>query len=146
MDENEKEKNREAEELTGKNVAFYETFLSAWVENRMEVDKQLLTLSSLAIGLLMTFKLGTVTELVLWLVSGGLFLITIVVVLCVFRNNTKYIECLISDDDENKKKAVEKSLQTLTAWAFVMFILAIASTFVLALIKSGFVITKATGG
>lgn len=40
------------QEEQDKRVAFYQTFLTAWVENRMEMDKQILTLSSLAIGFL----------------------------------------------------------------------------------------------
>jgi len=139
---------REAQELMEKNIAFYGTFLNAWVENRMETDKQLLTLSSLAIGLLMIFydKLHTTTELVLWLAAGVLFILTIILVLCIFRSNSKYIECLIVDDDQHRKQAVEKSLQTMTACAFGMFIVGIIFTFALAIVKSGFVIMKASGG
>jgi ABC-type multidrug transport system permease subunit len=143
-----KNKDLEQQEYMQKDVAFYQTFLTAWVENRMEVDKQLLTLSSLAVGLLMMFydKLKDTTELTLWLIAGALFIATIILVLFVFRNNTKYIECLISNEDEEKKKAVEKKLQAQTVCAFWMFILAVISTFALAIIKSGFVITKIHGG
>lgn len=142
------EKEREAQEISDKNVAFYQTFLNAWVENRMEVDKQLLMLSSLAIGLLMFFydKLQTPTEFVLWLLAGILFILTIIVVLCVFRCNSKYIRCLIRDDNQPEKQASEKSLQVMTACAFGMFIVAIMLAFALAIVKSGFIIMKAQGG
>lgn len=142
------EKERAAQEFSEKSVAFYTTFLSAWVENRMETDKQLVTLSSLAIGLLMFFydKLHTTTELVLWLSAGALFILTIIVVLCIFRNNGKYIESLILDDNQPQKQSVEKSLQTMTACAFGMFIVGIILTFSLAIVKSGFVIMKTQGG
>lgn len=52
MSENELAK----QELMEKHVAFYQTFLSAWTASRMEKDKQVLTLSALAIGLLTTFR------------------------------------------------------------------------------------------
>ena len=144
----EEAKKLEEQSLMQKDVAFYQTFLSAWVENRMEMDKQLLTLSSLAIGLLMIFydKLESVSQLVLWLLSGGLFIGTIIIILCVFRNNSKYIECLVSGDDEQQKKAVEQKLQTQTACAFGMFIVAVITTFALAIVKSGFIIMKTQGG
>ena len=144
----EKNKELEDQEFMQKEVAFYTTFLGAWVENRMEMDKQLLTLSSLAIGLLMIFydKLENVAQFVLWLAAGGLFIATIIMILCVFRNNSKYIECLVSESDEREKKAVEKKLQNQTACAFGMFIVAIVTTFALAIVKSDFIIIKATGG
>ena len=51
--EEEREK-RNLRELEGKNVAFYSTLLSAWIQTRMERDKTLITLSSAAIALLVT--------------------------------------------------------------------------------------------
>jgi hypothetical protein len=132
-----------------KEVEFYAAFVNAWITTRMEVDKQLLTLSSLAIGLLMFFydknKLETVTQLALWLASGFLFTITIVTILLVFRNNAKYIELLIGNTTDNKNKDVEVTLQRQTEFAFVIFILAIITTFALAIVTSGFKIIKIQG-
>ena len=45
---------RELRELEGKNIAFYSTLLSAWIQTKMERDKTLITLSSAAIALLVT--------------------------------------------------------------------------------------------
>ena len=140
--------NFENQELMEKKVAYYESFLKAWIENRMETDKQILTLSSLAIGLLMILqaKLNTVVEFVLWLSAGGIFIVAIVIVLFIFRHNSTYIGCLIREDNQSQQDAVEKSLRSLTACAFVAFILGIILTYALAIVESGFVIVKAQGG
>ena len=47
-------KARKLRELEGKNIAFYSTLLSAWIQTKMERDKTLVTLSAAAIGLLVT--------------------------------------------------------------------------------------------
>ncbi|MDA8663964.1 hypothetical protein N9L66_03280 [Porticoccaceae bacterium] len=51
-------------ELEGKNVAYYSTMLSAWIETKMERDKTLVTLSAAGIGLLVTIL--TVIGVVIW--------------------------------------------------------------------------------
>ncbi|MGY0582644.1 MAG: hypothetical protein ACW7DV_11235, partial [Paraglaciecola chathamensis] len=53
MAESEDDK-RNLREFEGKNVAFYSTLLSAWIQTKMERDKTLITLSSAAIALLVT--------------------------------------------------------------------------------------------
>ncbi len=45
---------RKLRELEGKNIAHFSVMLSAWVQTKMERDKTLVTLSSAAIGLLIT--------------------------------------------------------------------------------------------
>ncbi len=146
LDEQEK---LDKEEYMQKNVAFYQTFLTAWVQNRMEADKQLLVLSSLAIGLLMFFRneLKTPPELIIWLLAGGSFITTIIIILFVFLNNSDYIEYMIAEDDaqESEKQNLEKKLQKQTACAFGLFIIGIILTLVLVVVKSGFTIVKIQG-
>lgn len=127
-----------------KNVAFYQTFLSAWIENRMETDKQILTISSLAIGLLMFFydKLKTPTEFILWVVSVCLFIAAIITVLRIFRNNCPFIEGLLNNEQSAEYAAIEKTLQKMTSQAFVCFILGIVASFSLAIVKSSFILVK----
>ena len=128
------------QEFIQKKVAFYQSFLSAWIENRMEKDKQILILSALAIGLLMTFRdeLPDVFSFCLWLLSGFAFVIAIIIVLWIFRQNSDYIELLlINDDDQSEEiKKLEKSLQKKTLWAFGLFILGIVLTISLAIYGS----------
>ena len=138
------------EEYMQKNVAFYQTFLSAWVQNRMEFDKQLLTLSSLAIGLLMLFHedLKTLPFLILWLITGISFITTIIIILRIFKNNPDYIEYIIAEDGvseaerkviEEKRIELEKSLQKHTEYAFITFIIGIILTLSLVVVKSGII-------
>ncbi len=50
----EQEEQRLLKELEGKNIAYYQTLLSSWIDTRMERDKSVITLSAAAIGLLVT--------------------------------------------------------------------------------------------
>jgi hypothetical protein len=134
-------------ELRDKKVAFYETFLGAWVENRMEMDKQILTLSSAGVGFLMWFydkikDQSAVWPFVLWVVAGCMFVASIVTVLCIFKENSDYIGFLLREDNQEQQKLLEKKLHNLTTWAFRLFILAISLSFTLAIMTSGYVITK----
>lgn len=131
--------NADKESYRQKDVAFYQTFLAAWIENRMEKDKSLLTLSSLAIGLLISFsdKLSSPAEFTLWLLSGIAFLVTIIIILVIFRCNSNYIECLLVENVE-KQQRHEKSLNVMTLLAFVIFIVGLSLTFTLAISEANF--------
>ena len=73
-----KENELKQKEYYDNRVAFFASWVNAWIQNRMELDKQLLTLSALAIGLLVGIfgQPETVTQLFLWLLAGLSFLIT----------------------------------------------------------------------
>ena len=130
-----------------KKIAFYQTVLGAWVQTKMETDKQLLTLSGLAIGLLMLFRddLDSKLQLVLWLSAGGLFVSTLIMILFIFLNNSTHIEDVIAENqehDEEKKlefkikvAIMDKRLTRQTICAFFMFILAVVLTSALAIAK-----------
>jgi len=132
------------QELMHKNVAFYQTFLSAWTESRMEKDKQILTLSALATGLLMVFReeLKDVLSFCIWLGAGTAFVAAIVVILLIFGQNSDYIEQIIRDDNQIEKLGIEKSLQRKTLWAFRLFVLGVVLTIMLAVYGTGFIISK----
>ena len=135
-----------------KKIAFYQTVLGAWVQTKMETDKQLLTLSGLAIGLLMVFqsKLNSTLQLVLWLSAGGLFVGTIITILFIFWNNSTHIEYIIADNQEQdaekktefkvKAEIMDKKLNLQTICAFVMFVLAIILTFALAIARTNIMV------
>jgi ABC-type Fe3+-siderophore transport system permease subunit len=121
-----------------KRVAYYQTFLGAWIENRMEADKQILTLSSVAIGWLMTFydKLDGCLELALWLVAGTVFSVAVIIVLFIFRDNSKYIECVIREHDSALHDRLEKKLHGMTVCAFILFFSGVALSFILSVTKA----------
>jgi len=132
------------QELLEKKVAFYQVFLSAWTASRMEKDKQVLTLSALAIGLLMTFRseLDDVLAFCVWLLAGVFFVISIVIILLIFSQNSDYIEQVIRDDGQGQEVGVEKSLQRKTLWAFRFFVFGVILTVFLAVYGTGFIVTK----
>lgn len=129
-----------------KEVAFYGAFVGAWIENRMEIDKQLLTLSALGIGLLITFyeKLNTIEDLLLWLGCQLVFLTVIIIILSIFKKNGPYIECLIGTQGTSgeQQATLEKSLQNFSVWAFRFFILGILLALCFFLKHTGFIIIK----
>ncbi len=139
-------------EYLQKRVAFYQTIVGAWVQTRMEADKQLLTLSGLAIGLLMIFQgeLKSILQLFFWLSAGGLFVSTLITILFIFLNNSTHIEYVIAENQEQdaEKKAefkikaeiMDKKLNRQTICAFVTFILGILLTAALAIAKSNIMI------
>ncbi len=130
-------------------VAFYSNWVGAWIENRMEVDKQLLTLSALAIGLLVGVfgKPSNIYESIIWLISGLSFFICIALILIIFIKNTNYIDILLKvhhagdngDDiihqkEENKKS---QSLKKITIIMFLFFGVGALFTIILAIMRSG---------
>lgn len=86
-----------------KSKAFYNALLSAWLNTKLEHDKQLLALSSTAIGLLVTLirTMGVSDILQLGLYSSALiaFLITIVSVIYILGENSLYIENILNGVD-----------------------------------------------
>lgn len=124
------------EEFISKNVAYYQTFLSAWIENRMEKDKQILLLSTLAIGLLISFSnnLNNLSQKILWILAGIPFIVAIFLALSIFSKNSDYIESLIRNDYSNEYKELENKLSTLTKQSFIFFIIGVLITFLLVLV------------
>ena len=134
--------NEDADEQKLKRVAFYQTFLSAWTENRMEKDKQVLTLSGLAIGLLTTLRSETDSSafaFFVWILAGLSFISSIVLILRVFRKNTDYIETLLSDENQSRREDVEKELRCHTYWANWLFVIGVVLTLILVARSTEFV-------
>ena len=87
---------RELRELEGKNIAHYSILLGAWIETKMERDKTLVTLSSAAIGLLVTIltTVGTKRfwEIPFFALSVISFLLTIWSSLKIYQLNSEHLE------------------------------------------------------
>lgn len=86
-------------ELEGKNIAHYQTLLGAWIETRMERDRTLITLSTGAIGLLITILItaGIAVWWEIWLYAAALvaFVGAIGALLYVYKRNSDLIEAEI---------------------------------------------------
>jgi hypothetical protein len=86
-----------------KQVAFYQTSIEAFLENRMERDKSLLTLSTAGLGLVVTLwttiGVATVVELGLGVAAAVAFMAAIYSLLEVFKENANYFEALTTKQD-----------------------------------------------
>ncbi len=142
---------RKLQEYHDNRVAFYSNWVAAWIENRMEVDKHLLTLSALGIGLLVGVfnDSKNIYQFATWFFSGLSFFLCIVTILIIFNRNSSYIEFVLKnhqagdvDDNALLKKEKEKEdkqskcLNGLTIAAFSLFSLGAFLTIALAVMRS----------
>lgn len=91
-------------ELEGKNIAHYSVLLSAWIQTKMERDKTLVTLSSAAIGLLITvlttIGVQSIYEIILFIIAVCAFLTTIYSSLMIYQLNSKHLEDALRGSSE----------------------------------------------
>lgn len=93
-----------------------------YIQNANEKDKQLLGLSSLAIGLLATIinKPLTCISFVLWLLSGIFYIITIISTLKIFEGNKEYTMSLYNNLDCREVKRKLEILDFCEYWSFII--------------------------
>ncbi len=138
------------DEARQKRVAHYQTSFAAFFEHSIEVDRQLLTLSTAAIGFLIFFydKLEKTTEC-FWLLflgflfTGFFFIVTIGIILFALYINPYYIRCVIDNsdkdktvEDDNKETTLSNKLEKLMKGSFITFISGVVSAFILMVFKS----------
>ncbi len=110
---NDESQKRALRELEGKNIAHYQTLLSAWIETRMEQDRMVITLSAAAIGLLVTI-ITTVGINGFWqylfaVASIAGFIVATCSSLHIFQVNAKHLEeSLRSQSTDNTSKLLKK--------------------------------------
>ncbi len=118
-----------------KEIEYYASILQAWQNTRMELDKNILTLSSGAIGLLVTFintfGVKTQCQIILYIISIGAFLIAIISSLIIFNNNAKYLEKIIQDHSYTN----DPILDFLDKMLIATFIIGIIGTILLSIIS-----------
>ena len=122
-----------------KQVVYYQANLSAWTATRLETDKQLLTLSALAIGLLVTLRseLDDDVAFYVWLLAAVSFLVSIFSILRVFHLNSDYIEQNLADDDQEKTKGIYKSLKCYRLLVHSLFFTGVLLTAILVVVVYG---------
>ncbi|WP_022946872.1 hypothetical protein [Pseudoalteromonas ruthenica] len=100
--------NRCKSQECGKEVAYYSATVSAWFNTKFEMDKQLLSLSSAGVGLLITLMtaFGVVNLRVACFFALSLlcYIITVISVLLILYRNGKFLEKLNSDKNKNKNE------------------------------------------
>jgi hypothetical protein len=123
VDESMQDRNRTLlEEESAKRVAFYEALINSWINTRMELDKSLLTLSVAGIGFLIgilgQYTGGGVETFILYLLALLSFLICVVSILLVLRQNSTHIEDVVANvSDSSKLLAV---LDRVGLFAFIL--------------------------
>lgn len=122
-----------------KEVAFYAACMQAWINTRMEKGRHLVTLSSLAIGLLVMFheKLEINTDFYLWIAATVTFLLCIISNLIILSKNAPYLEAVTKEDAKHSE--IEMQLKRVSWLVDVSFVLGIVLTFSLAVSLSNFV-------
>ncbi len=104
-----------------KEVEFYAANLNAWINTRFEHDKSLQTLSTAAIGLLITListiGVSSIESLILHVLALACFVLCLFSVLWVFRRNAKHLEDVVNEREE--KDQLLKILDHTAAWSFM---------------------------
>jgi hypothetical protein len=104
-----------------KTVEYYSAAVTAWFNTALEHDKSILTLAAGGIGLLITLLttvgLSTAEALVLYIFAIGCFVVALVSVLIVFRNNKIHIEKILAGKQTGSDPCLEK-VDVVAIWAF----------------------------
>ncbi len=118
----------------GKQIEWYAALVNANFETRFELDRQLLTIASAAIGILVTFMSDIKGYLMtgLWMFAGLCFLATILLALNIFKNNRYLLESIINDKETS---LLDKSLECKDIAMKWSFIIGTVALFVLAILN-----------
>lgn len=134
----ESEEQREARvqrELEGKNIAHYQTLLSAWIDTRMERDRTLITLCSGAIGLLFTvlITVGVASrcEIPLYALALASFLGALGILLVILHKNSELIEAELRDEGH-----AAPDLLQYDRWASGLFVVGIVFSAAIGIIEA----------
>jgi len=119
---NEEREKRELRELEGKNIAHYQTLLSAWIETRMEQDRTIIAISAASLGLLVTI-ITTVGIKGIWQYSFAVisiigFIVAICSALHICQFNAKHLEENLRSQDTKDTSNLLKKLDKLTIISF----------------------------
>lgn len=108
--------------------AYYSALASAWIDNKMEIDRQILTLSSVGVGGLVALasSLSSEIQFMLWVLACFSFCTAIGIALKIFALNPKMIDRLFNGEPENPGL-----LPQLDITLMVVFMFGVLMTFLL---------------
>jgi predicted ferric reductase len=93
------------EDREKRQLAHYAASVTAWFNTRMEHDKSLLTLSTAAIGVLVTLApkltLTCSASLVVYAAALLSFISCLVIVLWIFKRNCQHLEKMVHNEEAN---------------------------------------------
>ena len=145
MDE-EKEEELKFQEYHNKRVAYFDSWVKSWIQNRTEIDRQLLTLSALAIGLLVGAfgEPANKCQFWIWVGAGFSFILCICLLIWTFHQNSIYIEIVLKEFEakgeaktilNEQEQEKTRQLNKYTKIAFILFLVGVALTFILVVIR-----------
>jgi uncharacterized membrane protein YqhA len=107
------------EDYEAKDRAFYSAMISAWLNTKLERDKQLLTLSTSAIGVLVTLLrtvgVSNFSQILLFGAALIAFLFTVISVILILGKNANHIEKMLDGSEtENRHLAFLDRFATIT--------------------------------
>ena len=105
-----------------KDVVYYECLVNSFLENSMELDKQILNLSCLGIGFLSATINKNSSLFSVWLIINVCFLISIIFILFIFSINKKIANDIINKQDSNENERLGTVLSMI---AYIFFGIAI---------------------
>jgi hypothetical protein len=125
------------EDYEAKEKAFYSAMIGAWLNTRLERDKQLLGLSVTAIGLLVTLLRTVGVSSPLQIILFGLalfaFLITVVLVIYILGENSTHIEKILEGSEIESGK-----LMCLDKTAGISFVVGMVLIVIIGMDSAGF--------
>ena len=118
----------------GKEIEWYAALVNANFTTRFELDRQLLTIASAAIGVLVTFMSDINSLLMsgLWFFAGVCFLATIMFSLNIFKNNRYLIECILNNQETSFLDNSLRNKDIMMKWCFIVGIITL---FIVAILK-----------
>ncbi len=133
------------EEYMQKRVVRHQALWTAWRENSIEIDKQLLVLSTAAVGLLVFIhdELKGALEKFFLICASVLFIITIIMLLRAFHTSREYIGSVLNENDKNNPEKIDKEnklnakSKKLEKYSFRTFVTAVIFTGLMMLFKLG---------
>lgn len=125
-----------------KEIKFYGAHVEAILDSNAEKNRQLLTLSSLVIGLLMgiydTNDLNGFSSFVIWMIACLCFTICIISTLVFFPKNAEHLQHVINKGE--REEVLRGHLKIISVVASISFILGILTLFSLVVYESRFFI------
>lgn len=135
-------------------IAWFAAGLQAWIANKMEITKQMVGLSALAIGLLFAFHNNLVDALdfIIWLIAAIFFTSCIFLGLKTYEENSNYLHEILGEfqrgelkktgesGEKSRSDSLADSLQKKEGNLKLIFILGVVSLSGLAIKLSGFIL------
>ena len=126
------------EDYEAKEKAFYSAMIGAWLNTRLERDKQLLGLSVTAIGLLVTLLrtvgVSSLLQIILFVLALFAFLITVVSVIYILDENSTHIKKILLEGSEIESR----KLMCLDTTAGISFVVGMVLIVIIGMDSAGF--------